>query len=1057
MPETAHAIPSSNHSAANSAPTATSPVSPTTLLRNEIEQIGKLLPITGPITAFAFLNTLEALEDLPFDEGLKKGARLYGAQPYLAEDVYREKLAAGRIRTEDLVHALRDEIEESNGDLEIPSLTSRQEIRLTMLQHRLQFGPTQELRWFIAETDALRLMQADVPASMRKRFLDDTRHWVMRDLREGVTRESGERPLPSREPKRLAEFSTLLDELGGNSIELWSEANWEAFSLQALWQTCRKGVCDVVACTTDIPDPIRHRDLLRDATGQDSDALVHEILIRFCAAFTDQGLAAWALPRRDQGLYRCFLTLYCEPFGPPKPWLMTLHTEVQRILRAGLTPLESIHESLTLLGVDELEWNDYLSSTLLALRGWAGMIHHMEVRGDRVPYPVPADSLIEFVAIRLILDRVALTYLSKSALQSEEPLHRLRDIARERIRREHTLSVDQRAFLIFQLAQFLGWSPRALSHLSKETWTILAHEIESFSALERRRLFHRAFERRFRYKALSAISAHTGKDLHHAPSKDAAPKRQTPPKFQAAFCIDAREESFRRHMEEVDPSVETFGLAGFFSVPIYYKGAADAHFSAQCPIIVRPKHWVIEEVVLPLEEEHRRRARTRRALGTATHHFNLGSRDLATGALLTVGLGVLASIPMVTRVLFPRLTARVFRSASQLVSPPPITRLRLERFEAEPGPEGDHVGFTIEEMANMGERVLRDIGLTSSFARLFFFLGHGAVCRNNPHKSAYDCGACTGSAGGPNARALAMMLNEPRVRTLLAERGLEIPKETIFVGGMHNTCDDTISFYDLDLLPKTHWKDFEETRRILSETCARNAHERCRRFETAPLDLTLDEAIAHVEDRSEDLAQVRPEYGNATNAMCLVGRRDRFRGLFLDRRSFMHSYDPKQDDEECHILERILTPVIPVCEGINLQYFLSYVDSSRWGCGTKLPHNVTSLLGVMDGAASDLRPGLPWQGVEIHEPLRCLFVIEATPDTMNKIMDRVPHIGRILRNGWAQLAVLDPDSNKIQVLQNGRFRPFQSEVVQLPQAPSSFDWYRGWREHLDFAEINPTA
>ena len=57
-----------------------------------------------------------------------------------------------------------------------------------------------------------------------------------------------------------------------------------------------------------------------------------------------------------------------------------------------------------------------------------------------------------------------------------------------------------------------------------------------------------------------------------------------------------------------------------------------------------------------------------------------------------------------------------------------------------------------------------------------------------------------------------------------------------------------------------------------------------------------------------------------------------------------------------------------------MQYFLSYVDSPGWACGTKLPHNITSLLGVMDGAASDLRPGLPWQSVEIHEPVRLLFV-----------------------------------------------------------------------------------
>src|SRR5207248_7048724 len=140
--------------------------------------------------------------------------------------------------------------------------------------------------------------------------------------------------------------------------------------------------------------------------------------------------------------------------------------------------------------------------------------------------------------------------------------------------------------------------------------------------------------------------------------------------------------------------------------------------------------------------------------------------------------------------------------------------------------------------------------------------------------------------------------------------------------------------------------------------------------------------------RAEDLSQVRPEWGHATNALTVVGRRRRTRGLFLDRRAFLNSYDPTQDDADGTVLERILQAAVPVCAGISLEYYFSYVDNTGYGSGTKLPHNIASLLGVMDGAASDLRTGLRWQMVEMHEPVRQLFVIERTPETLRKVLSR---------------------------------------------------------------------
>ena len=170
--------------------------------------------------------------------------------------------------------------------------------------------------------------------------------------------------------------------------------------------------------------------------------------------------------------------------------------------------------------------------------------------------------------------------------------------------------------------------------------------------------------------------------------------------------------------------------------------------------------------------------------------------------------------------------------------------------------------------------------------------------------------------------------------------------------------------------------------------------------------------------------------------------------------AFLVSYDPAPD-REGEILKRVLGAVVPVVAGINLEYYFSTVDPVGYGSGTKLPHNVTGLLGVMDGAQSDLRTGLPWQMVEIHEPVRLTVVVECPTDRLRGALDGLADVDRLRRNRWLRFACLDPASNDVFELVGGRFRRHRVEdpLVEI-EGPSS-RWFRGRSGHLAIARIGP--
>jgi hypothetical protein len=965
-------------------------------LEQIIDEAAHLLPAQGPISIFIHHNTLHAFEHLPFEEAVELAGKRLGCEPFLPESRYRDKLASGRILAGDVEGLLHEQLGK-RGNAGVAGVATRFEIWRSVVLHGIPAAAGRELSWILEETPALTRFRTDLPANARS---------------------------------ALAGFRDELNPDGD-----------ERTAVRRLWNACLDAVSRAgEPFESPLVLPVRHRDWLHTICDIDTDAWIHPPLIRFLAGYLDQGLAHWAMPERNRGIHGCFLELYRTPFAAQcGVWARALPRIAADDRHAQRDALSSIENSFVLLGVEQNERLDYVTAELLALRGWAGIMRQIEERPDRVPARDLTVTLRGYLAVRLLFQRAALEHAARE-ISFVEPLSKLRTVLQSRLQSPSAPAVSERAWPLFHVAQLCGLDASVVEQWTAATVAELEAELREIDNMRQRRILHQAFERTIRYRVYDALA-------HHTP-----PNPSGSPSFQAVFCLDEREESIRRHLEEVEPACETLSTAGFFNVAMYHQGATDAHPRPLCPVAIRPQHYVSE---IDLDSERlagRSRRLHRRAAGFLGYNVHLGSRLPVRGALLMTIFGWLALLPLVLRVVFPWLSSRwhQIRDMSRNV---PRTRLQLDHNGSAPH-AGTHSGFTVREMADIVRRVLEDLSISDRLAPLVLVLGHGSVSLNNPHESAHDCGACGGGRGGPNARAFAQMANDSAVREMLAAEGLPIPANTWFIGGQRNTCSNAVTFYDEDLVPTAHADLFDKTKEAIDTARRREAHERCRRFDSAPQWYPPAAALAHVEGRAADLAQPRPEYGHATNAFCVIGRRARTRGLFLDRRAFLVSYDPTRDDDGA-ILARILAAVVPVVAGISLEYYFGYVDPTGYGCGTKLPHNVTSLLGVMDGAQSDLRTGLPWQMVEIHEPTRLSIIIEGTPDRVARILNDNAAISRLVRNRWIWIACLDIKSGTLSEFRSAGFVQHTPKHPLQVVAGTSSVWYQGKRGFLAPVAIVP--
>ncbi|MFP4323746.1 MAG: YbcC family protein [Anaerolineales bacterium] len=504
-------------------------------------------------------------------------------------------------------------------------------------------------------------------------------------------------------------------------------------------------------------------------------------------------------------------------------------------------------------------------------------------------------------------------------------------------------------------------------------------------------ILQRAFEQAYQ----RGLIAQMGASASHTPAER---KRA-----QAAFCIDVRSEVFRRALESVDNKIETIGFAGFFGFPIEYIRLGETHGGAQCPVLLTPQFVIPESVdgATPDEVAAIRATRwMRQRIAKAWRMFKFGAVS-CFGFVGPVGMAYIKN-----------LLEDTFGWGRPVPHPAKYglddaTYARLAP-SLEPGEyAGRSLGMAPQQRLDVAEGVLRAMSLTDNFARVVLLVGHGSTTVNNPYATGLDCGACGGHTGEANARVGARVLNDPYVRTGLAERGIVVPEDTIFVAAQHDTTTDTVTLFDKNALPASHADDIAQIEASLAGAGRLARAERAPLLHITPQD-DIDRAV---QARSKDWSQVRPEWGLAGCAAFIVAPRERTAQISLGGRAFLHSYNWRQD-ADFGVLELIMTAPMVVASWINLQYYGSTVDNRVFGSGNKVLHNVVGTLGVLEGNGGDLRTGLPWQSVHdgakyIHEPLRLNVMIEAPTEAITDIIAKHDAVRQLVDNRWLYLFALD--------------------------------------------------
>jgi hypothetical protein len=417
-----------------------------------------------------------------------------------------------------------------------------------------------------------------------------------------------------------------------------------------------------------------------------------ELVIKSCLDFFDEGQSVWRMPNREQGFFAAWRQVAMHNVR-----LSLRGLDITEILEAGDSPEAIIDFVMKTLQVPEEHWVGYFTHELARLHGWAGFIRW---RANAKHYywaqHFPGD-LVDYMAVRLTL---ALALLSERGRQhvayTADAIEQLIQTHTQEIYLRYefyggavlpgmahqieTALLGKNEKKIKQI--FSGYIKQKrqseaqqhaeqLRNLLKQLGAV--QSVASLAAADFSRLLGilRDFEQQEGMCWLRAMESHAMQDLLEGVTLTPPEAKEKRPFAQALFCIDTRSERIRRQLEGIG-DYQTFGIAGFFGVPVSFMELGKGSEMHLCPVLLTPKN-----VVLEMSMHGEQEPQTLGALEKALHALK---ESVLTPFVTVEAIGLLFGFDMVGKTVAPR----AYNNWRHRMHPrKPVTRLLLDKLTRE--------------------------------------------------------------------------------------------------------------------------------------------------------------------------------------------------------------------------------------------------------------------------------------------------------------------------------------------------------------------------------------